>query len=290
LKTHVFVNAINALSLFVILSIIPTTIIPLNEIVPSYALQQVAGNIIIEIMPGETETFSWGLISDKNGSSTVNITADGMGAEFLSLPENVTLAAGEQITHVPVNVSIPANYTDDRELAPSITATEAGQQTGSTIINIAMSKVLCIIVGAQNNATTIANQNLTDLELKDYTQEVIISNSTEGNQSITIPIKSTSNNITEFSFDQTKNELSFKASGDAGTNGTTIIYVDQILQEPYSLVVDRIPLNDSDIITNSTTGERAIQITYRHHCMDNYVILTGSEATSTSSTTPPPGL
>lgn len=290
MKTHVFVNAINALSLFVILSIIPTTIIPLNEIVPSYALQQVAGNIIIEIMPGETETFSWGLISDKNGSSTVNITADGMGAEFLSLPENVTLAAGEQITYVPVNVSIPANYTDDRELAPSITATEAGQQTGSTIINIAMSKVLCIIVGAQNNATTIANQNLTDLELKDYTQEVIINNSTEGNQSITIPIKSTSNNITEFSFDQTKNELSFKASGDAGTNGTTILYVDQILQEPYSLVIDRIPLNDYYIITNSTTGERAIQITYRHHCMDNDVIVGGSEGRTATTMESSPSL
>lgn len=289
MKTRIFFNAINVLSLFVIISIIPNTITPLNKIGQSYALQQIAGNIIIETMPGETETFSWGLISDKNGSSTVNITADGMGAEFLSLPENVTLAAGEQITYIPVNVSIPANYTGDKELAPSITATEAGEEIGATIINIAVSKVLCIIVGAQNNATTISNQNVTDLELKDYTQEVIISNSnsSEGNQSITIPIKSTSKNITEFSLNQTKNELSFKVSGDAGTNGTAIIYVDQILQEPYSLMVDRILSNDSEIITNSTTGERGIQITYRHHCMDNYVILTGSEATTATT---PPGL
>jgi hypothetical protein len=281
LRTRIFFSVINVLSLlFIIILVIPNTITPLNKIGQSYALQQVAGNIIIETMPGETETFSWGLISNKNGSSTVNITADGMGAEFLSIPKNVTLAVGEQITYIPVNVSIPANYTGDKELAPSITATEAGEEIGATIINIAVSKVLCVIVGAQNNATTISNQNVTDLELKDYTQEVIISNSSEGNQSINIPIKSTSKNITEFSFNQAKNELSFKASGDAGTNGTAIIYVDQILQEPYSLVVDRIPSNDSEIITNSTTGERGIQITYRHHCMDNYVILRGSETTT----------
>jgi hypothetical protein len=276
LKTRIFFYAINLLGLLVIISIIPDTIIPLDKIGQSYALQQIAGNIIIETMPGETKNISWGLISDKNASSTVNITADGIGAEFLSLPENVTLAAGEQITYIPVNVSIPANYTGDKELAPSITATEAGEEIGSTTINIAVSKILCIIVGAQKNATMIANQNVTDMEWKDYAQEVIISNNTESKQSITIPIKSTSKNITEFSFNQTKNELSFKASGDAGTNGTTIIYVDQILQEPYSLVVDRIPSNDLNITTNSTTGERGIQITYRHHCMDNYVIVTGS--------------
>jgi hypothetical protein len=175
-------------------------------------------------------------------------------------------------------VSIPANYTGVKELTPSIHATEAGEEVGATIINIAMSKVLCIIV-AQNNATTIANQNVTDLGLEDYTQEVIVSDNSGGNQSITIPIVSTSENITEFSFNQTKNEISFKASGDAGTNGTTILYLSQILQEPYSLVIDRIASSDFDIITNSTTGERGIQITYRHHCMDNDFVLIGEGLT-----------
>jgi hypothetical protein len=279
-----FIIAIPLLPLFLFLSVIPNVI----TITQSYALQQLAGDIVVEIKPGETKTFNWGLLSDRNQSSTVNITADGIGAEFLSFPENITLAAGGQITYVPVNVSIPSNYTGPTELTPSILATEAGEEIGQTIINVAMSKTLCVIVGSQNNATTIANQNVTGLELKDYTQEVVIigDNSTGSNQSIiTIPIKSTSENITEFSLNQTRNEVSFRASGEAGTNGTTIIYLDQILQEPYSLMVDRIPSTDFDIITNSTTGERGIQITYRHHCMDNNILLTGSEEVAAATTT-----
>jgi hypothetical protein len=260
---------IRVLSLSLILSIIPNVI----TITQSYALQQVAGDIVVDIKPGETKTFSWGLLTEKNEPISVNITADGIGAEFLSFPENITLTTSGQITSVPVNVSIPSNYTGAKELNPSIRATEAGEEVGSTIINIAMAKTLCVII-AQNNATT-ANEDFTDLELKNYTQNVILRDNGDNNQSITIPIESTSN-ITEFSFNETKNHISFKASGDAGTNGTTIIYVGHVLQEPYSLVVDGIASTDFGIITNTTNGEYGIQITYRHDCMDNNIILTGA--------------
>jgi hypothetical protein len=263
---------IHFLSLLLILSIIPHVI----TITQSYALQQVAGNVFIEIKPGETKTFNWGLLSEKNQSSTVNITADGIGAEFLTFPENITLAASGQINYVPVNVNIPSNYTGTKELNPSITATQAGEEVGPTIINIAMSKPLCIAIGENN--TTTANQDITDLKLKPYTQQVIVRDGGGGNQSITIPIESTSN-ITEFSFNETEHQISFKASGDAGTNGTTIIYISQVLQEPYSLMVDGIPFTDFDVITNETTGEKGIQITYRHNCIDNDFILTGTGVT-----------
>jgi hypothetical protein len=247
----------------------------LVTITQGYALQQVAGNIVVDTKPGETKTFSWGLLSERNQSSTVNITADGVGAEFLSFPENVTLSASGQITDVPVNVTIPSNYTGAKELTPSIRATQAGEEVGATIINIAMSKVLCIAI-AENKTTTVVNQNTSQLELKDYTQNVTVRDDGGGNQSIiTIPIESTSN-ITEFSFNETAHQISFKASGDAGTNGTAILYVGQVLQEPYSLVLDGIPSTDFDIITNGTTGEKGIQITYRHNCIDNNFILTGS--------------
>jgi hypothetical protein len=287
------------LCLYVAILIISTLFIPLNTIRHSYALQQLAGNIIIETMPGETETFNWGLISDKNASTTVNITADGTGAEFLTFPENITLPAGENVTYLSVNVSIPANYAGDKELTTTITATEAGEEVGQTIINIGVSKILCVIVGAENDATTMTTsttatnsqqqQNTTRLELKDFTQEVVLGNNASGTQSIiTIPIKSTSENITGFTFNHTRNEISFTATGDAGTNGTTIIYADQVLQEPYYLVIDRIPSNVSNIITNSTTGERGIQITYQHHCTDNDVIVRGSEGrTATTMETSP---
>jgi hypothetical protein len=277
LKIHYV--TISVLSLFLILSIIPNLV----TIPQSYALQQVAGDIVVDIIPGETKTFSWGLLTEKNESSTVNITADGVGAEFLSFPENVTLSANGQITYVPVNVTIPSNYTGAKELNPSIRATEAGEEVGATIINIAMSKVLCVII-TQNNATTTVNQNITDLELENYTEKVMVhddAGASSSNQSITIPIESTSN-ITQFSFNGTGNQISFRASGDAGTNGTTIIYVGQVLQEPYSLVLDGLPSTDFDIITNRTTGENGIQITYRHDCIDNEFILTGAGVTTTT--------
>ena len=151
-----------------------------------YALQQVAGQIVVEIKPGETKTFSWGLLTEKNEPSIVNITADGIGAEYLSFPENITLTSSGQITSVPVNVSIPLNYTGVKELNPSMRATEAGEEVGATIINIAMAKTLCVII-AQNSAT--ANENLTDLELKNYTQNVILRDNGGNNQSISIPIE-----------------------------------------------------------------------------------------------------
>ena len=259
------------LPLFLILSIIPNPVL----ITQSYALQQVAGNILIVIKPGQTKTFNWGLLTEKNQPSTVNVTADGMGAQFLSFPENVTVAAGSrQITDVPVNVTIPTNYTGPRELTPSIRATQAGQEVGATIINIAMSKVLCIAIA--QNITAATNQNITDLELKDYTQNITVQDGGGVNQSIiTIPIESTSN-ITEFSFNQTKHEISFEASGDPGTNGTTIIYAGKVLQEPYSLLLDGIPSTDFDIITNGTIGEEGILITYQHSCIDNDFVLTGA--------------
>jgi hypothetical protein len=245
------------------------------RITQSYALQQVAGQIVVEIKPGETKTFSWGLLTEKNELSIVNITADGIGAEYLSFPENITLTRSGQITSVPVNVSIPSNYTGIKELNPSMRATEAGEEVGATIINIAMAKTLCVII-AQNNAT--ANEDFTDLELKNYTQNVILRDNGGNNQSISIPIESTSN-ITEFSYNETKNHISFKASGEAGTNGTTIIYVGQVLQEPYSLVVDGRASTDFDIVANTTNGENGIQISYRHNCMDNSIVLTGGGVT-----------
>jgi hypothetical protein len=266
---EVWFTTILLLSLFLV-PLIFTNIITITQ---SHALLQVAGEIVVEIKPGETKTFSWGLLSDKNESSIVNITADGIGAEFLSFPENITLTTSGQITSVLVNVTIPSNYTGAKELNPSIRATEAGEEVGATIINIAMAKALCVII-AQNNAT-ITNQDFTDLGPKNYTQQVIVRDDVGNNESITIPIESTSN-ITEFSFNETKNQISFKASGDAGTNGTTIVYVGQVLQGPYSLVVDGRTSTDFVIITNTTKGENGIQITHQHSCKDNNIVLTGA--------------
>jgi hypothetical protein len=123
----------------------------------AYALQQVAGHIVVEIQPGETKTFGWGILSDSNQSSTtttnVNISVNGNGSQFLSFPKSVKLPPSGEIVYVPVNVSIPVNYNPSnvQELNPTIRATEAGQKVGPTAINIEMSKILSIVIGGNEN-------------------------------------------------------------------------------------------------------------------------------------------
>ena len=121
----------------------------------AYALQQVAGRIVVDVRPGETKYFKWAILYDTNQSdvSNVNISASGNGSEFLSFPKSVALRPSGEITNVPVNVTIPANYSTNIELKPIIRATEAGEKIGSTIINIEMSKILSIVIDKNQNQT-----------------------------------------------------------------------------------------------------------------------------------------
>ena len=41
--------------------------------------QQIAGPIIINVTPGETKSFSWGLVAGNNETSILKIYADGNG-------------------------------------------------------------------------------------------------------------------------------------------------------------------------------------------------------------------
>jgi hypothetical protein len=119
----------------------------------SYGLQQVAGPIVIEIKPGETKYFFWGLLTDKNQSNTVNLTADGTGAEYLSLPKSITLSPGN-FTYVQGNITIPAVVPAGIELKPSIHALEVGENVtaGSNIVNVQMSKILTVMIGQNASA------------------------------------------------------------------------------------------------------------------------------------------
>jgi hypothetical protein len=114
----------------------------------SYGLQQVAGPIIVEIKPGETRYFYWGLLTDKNQSNTVNLTADGTGAEYLAIPKSVILDPGN-LTYVQGNITIPAVVPAGIELKPSIHALEVGENVsaGSNIVNVQMSKILTVKIG-----------------------------------------------------------------------------------------------------------------------------------------------
>jgi hypothetical protein len=122
-----------------------------------YAVQEVAGPLIVNINPGETKSFSWGLLPEKNESNLVKIYADGNGSEFLSFPERFELVPGK-INYVLGNVTLPFNYPNSTKLDPIIHATlsdenETGNGGGSNAVNVEVSKVLSIMIGGNKTLT-----------------------------------------------------------------------------------------------------------------------------------------
>jgi hypothetical protein len=115
-----------------------------------YALQQIAGKITIEIKPGETKSFQWGLISDEGNPITIGLSAMGSGSEFLSFEKSIILEP-KQIIYANVTVTIPRDHPGGRDLNPSVYATQFGEQDGSTILNIQMKKILSIIIAENDN-------------------------------------------------------------------------------------------------------------------------------------------
>ena len=125
---------------FVLISIIPS----------SYALQEVAGKINLQIKPGETQHFNWGLLSDSNNATTVSLSASGSGSQFLSFPKSVTLSP-HQIATVSVTVTVPSDYNGQSEITPYLFATQAGQPGGPTILNIQVMKIVTLDINETQN-------------------------------------------------------------------------------------------------------------------------------------------
>ena len=111
----------------------------------SDALLQQAGSISINVISGQTQSFTWGLQSDDDTTITVQISAEGDGSEFLSFPTSLQIDPGETV-FVPVDVNIPSDYTGELMLSPTIVATEYGDTESSTVINIQMAKTVIILI------------------------------------------------------------------------------------------------------------------------------------------------
>lgn len=121
------------------------------------AFQQVAGPVIINLNPGETKSFSWGLIAENNETSTLRIYADGNGSEFLSIPQTFKLAAGSLNTIVG-NITIPPNYPTNTTLSPIVHTTLSENDTANTggnAVAIQLSKMLTVSIGVNNTQPII---------------------------------------------------------------------------------------------------------------------------------------
>jgi hypothetical protein len=224
----------------------------------SNALRQVAGNITVDIQPGQTKSFAWGLFTDKNQSNYVNISSEGLGAAYLALPKNISLLPGEPV-NVQGKVSIPFDHPGGVQLNATLRASEPSEKqnsSGSTaLVNVEMGKRVYIFI--EKNPFP----EFRDLIFRPYMEKVNISS-----KEVSIPIESTSN-ITNFSFNQNNKSIGFKVTGHAGTNGTTIIYPGKLLEPPYFLAFSGTAYTEYESVLNKVTGEKGIKLVYPHDIM-----------------------
>jgi len=120
----------------------------------AYALRQVAGQITVEIKPGETQSFEWGLASDDpNDTTTIHLRAEGDGAEFISFVNDSIDIEPSKTIFIPVTVSIPDEYPGGITLSPKLYATEFGESGGATIMNIQMLKIPVITIALNEDSS-----------------------------------------------------------------------------------------------------------------------------------------
>lgn len=144
----------------IVFTIIFTTIIISSLVYDqnAYALRQVAGQITIQITPGETQLIEWGLASDNsNDITTIHLRAEGDGAEFISFVDDSINIEPSKTIFIPVTVSIPDDYPGGITLSPKLYATEFGESGGATVMNIQMLKIPVIIIALNDDDTLHVN-------------------------------------------------------------------------------------------------------------------------------------
>lgn len=106
-----------------------------------------------------------------------------------------------------------------------------------------------------------------ELEVKSMVQSVVVSGNT-----IQVNLNSSST-ISEFELDEESKRLSFRADGEAGSEGRTDISIGRILEGPYTVTIDGQATADFNV-TNAASGEAMISISYTHSVHD--ITITGT--------------
>ena len=124
---------------------------------PVYALQQIAGPLVISVPIGGSSSAQYGLVNDENETITISLRAEGDAAKYLSFPATVDLEPGK-IVYTDITARIPADY--DKSLGNNITgylyALQEGKP-GQVKVNIQMKKSVMISVSGLSNVQTVEN-------------------------------------------------------------------------------------------------------------------------------------
>lgn len=135
-------------------------------IIEAHAIREVAGKVNVQITPGQTKSFQWGMLSDSNSVTAIQLSAQGQGSEFLSFPKSVSLNP-QALQYVNVTVSVPPTYPGNVHLTPTLFGTQVGQQNGPTIINVQIAKAVTLAI-APNPNPQIAAQGITNSTVPEF--------------------------------------------------------------------------------------------------------------------------
>ena len=105
------------------------------------------------------------------------------------------------------------------------------------------------------------------VELTSVVQSVMI-----GEKSIDLAVK-TSSTISDFEIDEENKMISFTVDGTTGTEGTTEIPIGQILEGPFTVMIDGQSTTDFEV-TGEGTADAVITISYMHSVHD--ITITGT--------------
>jgi hypothetical protein len=93
-----------------------------------------------------------------------------------------------------------------------------------------------------------------------------------GEKSIDLAVK-TSSTISDFEIDEENKMISFTVDGTTGTEGTTEIPIGQILEGPFTVMIDGQSTTDFEV-TGEGTADAVITISYMHSVHD--ITITGT--------------
>jgi hypothetical protein len=138
---------------------------------PVFALQEIAGPLVISVPIGGTGSAKFGLINDENETVTVSLRAEGDVANYLSFPATVDLEPGK-IVYTDITAKIPADYKSLGNISGFLYALQEGRP-GQVKINIQMQKSTTITVGQESTSQTVENPKT--VETNQGTTQAVVS-------------------------------------------------------------------------------------------------------------------
>jgi hypothetical protein len=93
---------------------------------------------------------------------------------------------------------------------------------------------------------------------------------TASKESVTIGGKTTdvlfasNSTISNVSFNEENNSLTFEPKGQSGTSGITEVYVGNVLEEPFAVLLGNNQIDDFIVVHDTTNGQTSINFEYKH--------------------------